>query len=69
MPERKQLPILSSKMSRRELVFRAGAGFSGLALAHLLDRDGLLAAGLEDKKLSNPLAPKKPHFEAKAKSG
>src|SRR5436189_6285154 len=68
MSEKKQLPILSSKMSRRELIFRAGAGFSGLALSHMLDRDGLLAAELPDKGRINPLAPKLPHFAAKAKS-
>ena len=54
-------------MSRRELLFRAGAGFSGLALASLLDRDGLLAATSNDKRV-NPLAVKAPHFPAKAKS-
>jgi Protein of unknown function (DUF1501) len=68
VPEKKELPVISPKISRRDLIFRAGAGFSGLALAHLLDRDGLLAAEVEDKKLPNPFAPKKPHFEAKAKS-
>ena len=58
----------NSKLSRRELVFRAGAGFSGLALASLLDQDGLLAAEPNQQKRANPLAPKASHFNAKAKS-
>lgn len=49
--------------SRRDFLFRAGGGFAGLALIDLLSRDGLLRAG--DK--TGPLAPKKPHFPAKAK--
>ena len=58
----------NSKLSRRDLIFRAGAGFSGLALASLLDKDGLLAAEPEQQKRANPLAPKQPHFTGKAKS-
>jgi hypothetical protein len=54
------------KLSRRELLFRAGTGFSGLALASLLDQDGLLAA--EPQQRVNPLAARKSHFPAKAKS-
>jgi hypothetical protein len=48
--------------SRRDLLSRAGMGFGLLALLDLLGRDGLAAPA------SNPLAPKKPHFPAKAKS-
>ena len=54
------------QLSRRELLFRAGAGFGGLALADLLDRDGLLAQA--PSRRVNPLAPKPPHFEPRAKS-
>lgn len=62
------LPVMNqSSMSRRELIFRAGAGFSGLALTSMLDRDGLLAAEPDQKRV-NPLAPRPPHFAAKAKS-
>lgn len=61
------LPVLQPHpLSRRELLFRAGAGFSGLALTSLLDRDGLLAATPDDKQRVNPLAPHKSHFPAKA---
>src|SRR5206468_11299845 len=45
-------------MSRRDMLFRCANGFGGLALT------GLLAKGAG----VNPLAPKAPHFAAKAKS-
>jgi hypothetical protein len=45
---------------------RAGCGFGMLALAGLLDREGLLAG--EDARRLHPLAPRKPHFAGKAKS-
>jgi hypothetical protein len=51
--------------SRRAFLRRAGGGFGMLALASLLNEQGLLAAETE---LINPLAPKPPHFPAKAKS-
>ena len=60
--------------SRRDFLFQSGGGISGLALAHLLNQDGLLAAtaggGACDAKASgyNPYAPKKPHFAPRAKS-
>ena len=67
------LPILPARpLSRRELLFRAGAGFSGLALTSLLDQEGLLAATPADPKSgsgsTSPLAPRPGHFPAKAKS-
>lgn len=56
--------------SRRDFLFRAGNGFGALALSHLLA--GNAAAGnqttSEDKKTTNPLAPKPPHFAPKAKA-
>lgn len=55
------------KLSRRELLFRAGTGFSGLALASLLDQHGLLAAEPQQQRV-NPLTARKTHFPAKAKS-
>ena len=33
---------------RREFLFRSGGGISGVALAYLLDRQGLLSAGAAD---------------------
>jgi hypothetical protein len=50
--------------SRRDLLFRSGAGFGGLALSALLAQEGALAA----PKSSNPLGAKRPHFEPKAKA-
>ncbi len=51
--------------SRREFLTRAGGGFGLLALFSLLEQEGMAAA---DSKPPNPLAPKPPHFAAKAKS-
>src|SRR5690349_16709020 len=50
----------SRRRTRREFLFEAGGGFGGLALMDLLARDARAAA-------VNPLAPKPPHFAAKAK--
>jgi hypothetical protein len=47
---------------RRAVLRTAGCGFGAIALAALLGEDDLLA---EEK--ADPLAPKKPHFEPKAK--
>ncbi|HWB00408.1 MAG TPA: DUF1501 domain-containing protein [Pirellulales bacterium] len=51
--------------SRREFLTRTGNGFGLLALAQLLDTQGLLAA---DARRLNPLAPRRSHFPSKAKS-
>lgn len=53
-------------ITRRELLQRAGGGAGVLGLAALLADDGLLAAAAPT--LTNPLAPRSPHFPAKAKS-
>jgi hypothetical protein len=58
--------------TRREFLWEAGAGFTGLALSGLLSLDSFFApsvhAAQEAAKLGNPLAPKKPPLAAKAKS-
>ena len=61
---------------RREFLFRSGGGISGLALAYLLDRQGLLSAeqpvpggrsGCDAAAVGvNPYAPKPPHFKPRA---
>ena len=56
----------SAYSSRRAFLRRAGNGLGLLALAGLLDQKGLLAA--EDDRDLHPLAPRPPHFPAKAKS-
>lgn len=54
-------------VSRRQLLFEAGGGLSGLALAYLLDREDLLAAQSAGESRQTPLAPGKPHFAPRAK--
>ena len=51
--------------SRRDFLKKAGAGFGMLALADLLGKNNLLAAAPPSL---NPMAPRVPHFPAKAKS-
>src|SRR5437762_3556759 len=58
--------------SRRQFLRHAGGGVGLLALASVLTRDGLRAAAAPSAArtasaaLSNPFAPKSPHFPAKA---
>src|SRR5258708_7032842 len=60
------------RRTRREFLWEAGAGFTGLALAGLLGRDGFFAsraaAASTEAVKANPLAPRPPHFPPKAKS-
>ncbi len=51
------------RRSRRSFLREAGGGFATLALIDLLARDGLIARADD----AGPLAPKPPHFEARAK--
>src|SRR5258708_7925764 len=57
--------------TRREFLWQVGGGFAGLALIDLLSRDGFFAgqtrAADMPKEAAHPLAPKKPHFTARAK--
>ncbi|RUL83389.1 DUF1501 domain-containing protein [Tautonia sociabilis] len=59
--------------TRREFVWQTGMGFTSLGLIDLLSRDGFFsgsarADGDAPGGYSNPMAPKAPHFEPKAKS-
>ncbi len=58
--------------TRREFLWEAGAGFTGLALSALLGDDGFLAsqavAADGVTPWQNPLSPKPPHFAPQAKS-
>ncbi|MGL4460546.1 MAG: DUF1501 domain-containing protein, partial [Planctomycetia bacterium] len=56
-------PELTAAVSRRALLKGAGAGFGMVGLAALLHREQAAGATAD----LNPLAPKKPHFPAKAK--
>ena len=57
-------------VSRRDFLFRAGEGVSGVALAALLQQDGLLAAGgaCDAEGVVSPTAPQDPHFKPRAKA-
>jgi uncharacterized protein DUF1501 len=54
--------------TRREYLWEVGAGFTGVALAGLLDGFFPARATASEKAFVNPLTPKKPHFEPRAKS-
>jgi hypothetical protein len=55
--------------TRREFFWEMGAGFCGLALTALLDQDGFFArADGPGPSPANPLAPRRPHFAARAKA-
>lgn len=64
-------------VSRRDFLFDAGGGISGLALAYLLNQEGLLAAEpttgapascLNSEGIMSPLTAKPSHFKPRAKS-
>jgi hypothetical protein len=64
-----------ASISRRNMLFTAGGGISGLALANLLGQEGLLAAPTSGDQacVAGPLngsatAPRKPHFKPRAKA-
>ena len=54
--------------SRREFIWQAGGGFVGTALTYLLAGDGFFAGRAAAAPAPNPLAPKQPHFPAKARA-
>jgi hypothetical protein len=55
-------------VNRRQFLRRAGGGFGMLALSSLLGDAGLLQRALANTAPVNPLAPKAPHFKARAKN-
>ena len=58
--------------TRREFLWQTGAGFTGTALAGMLSEDGFLenqaVAADGETAWTNPLAPKKPHYDPQATS-
>ena len=57
--------------SRKDFLMRSGGGVAGLALAHLLHNEGLLAAGPDQvascaTPFPGSFAPRPPHFEPRA---
>src|SRR5215203_6699448 len=62
-------PHLPPATDRRDFLFRAGGGLGGIALSYLLTRDVRAGESTPVPRAGiNPLAAKKPHFPAKAKS-
>lgn len=57
-------PAFDPPLSRRELLRQCGMGFGSLGLWSLLGSEGLLEAAPIN---TSPLAPRRPHFAAKAK--
>lgn len=63
-------------LTRRELLHRAGEGIGSLALAWLLNHEGLLAAPAtnggpacaDSSGIQSPFSPRKPHHEPRAKA-
>ena len=53
--------------TRREFLWEAGAGFTGIGLVDLLSRDGFFGNG-DGSGRESPLAPKPPHHPARAKA-
>lgn len=53
-------------LTRRHFFKDCGIGLGSIALASLLDKDGMAAVNAQSA-IKNPLAPKAPHFAAKAK--
>jgi Protein of unknown function (DUF1501) len=65
-------PLTPCGRTRREFLWESAGGFVGTALATLLAEDGFFArssaASETEASTASPLAPRKPHFPAKAKA-
>ncbi|BCX46923.1 hypothetical protein HAHE_08310 [Haloferula helveola] len=59
------MPDFCNRVRRREFIHQLGGGFTSLALAGMLSRDGAFA---DDLDFPNPLAPQEPQLPAKAKA-
>src|SRR5262245_27289540 len=62
------VPHVEFMHSRRDFLLRGGGGFGALALTYLLQGNRVFADPPVADSGGSPLAPKKPHFPAKAKS-
>jgi hypothetical protein len=62
--------LVSTPLTRRELLQKTGLGFGSLALAYLLNSEQLLAEGTMPALPKRPidLRPRSPHFPAKARA-
>ena len=54
--------------SRREFLARSGFGFGALALGCLLGEDAAFGTAAKRAAVDNPLAPRTPHFPARARN-
>jgi len=66
-PAEKITPQGQKLLNRRGFLGQAGGALGALGLAHLLERDGLLAAAKPDIDPDNPYAPRPPHMPAAAR--
>src|SRR6516165_7913873 len=62
------IPHVEYLRNRRDFLLQAGGGFGALALTYLLQDNRLFADPPAADAGGSPLAPKKPHFPAKAKA-
>ena len=60
-------PLEHHHLNRRDFLATSASGLGGVALASMLAEDGLLASVKRDS-FEDPLLPRKPHFDAKAKA-
>lgn len=58
----------ASAITRREALVRSGSGLGGLALTYLLGREAAGQSPGADSPAVNPLAPRRPHFPARARA-
>jgi hypothetical protein len=54
--------------TRREFLWEAGAGFTGLALTAMLAEDGFFGRASASESTADPLAARPPHFPARARN-
>jgi hypothetical protein len=57
----------NSPLTRREMLCRSGMGLASLGLAGLMSAQGMLSASSDAERAISPLAPRGPHFPAKAR--
>src|SRR6187397_1030032 len=55
-------------LARRQFFTSSASGLGALALASLLQQDGLLAGEASSDRSNDPLRPRAPHFAPKAKA-
>jgi hypothetical protein len=61
------MTFFSPSLTRRQMLCKIGNGFGALGLAGVLAGEGLLTPATRAASATNPLAPKPPHFPARAK--